>query len=169
MPQANRAAVVLHIGGAKCGSSAIQAYLSRNAATLAERGIAVPGKSLDFSSEVTGEQIWCFEDAVLGGTAATTLYDRLRTLLHDADEKGAGQVILSAENICNHPTLAPVLVRATEGREVRVVFYVRRQDDFLISSWQQWHLKLYDTVEAFLADRVGRVACWHSIWPNMIA
>ena len=46
---------------------------------------------------------------------------------------------------------------------MRVVFYVRRQDDFLISSWQQWHLKVFPSLESYLADRVGRVGNWHSM------
>ena len=163
MSRKTRAEVILHIGGAKCGSSAIQAFLKQNVAALAERGVLVPGKALDFASKVTGEQIWAFENGVAGGIEATGLSGRLEALLSAADEMGAARMILSAENMCNHAALAPVLARATQGREVRVVFYVRRQDDFLISSWQQWYLKLYASVEAFLADRVGRVACWHAM------
>ncbi|AZQ68811.1 hypothetical protein EF888_17750 [Silicimonas algicola] len=163
MSRANRAEVTLHIGGAKCGSSAIQAFLKQNAAALAERGVLVPGKALDFVSEVTGEQIWAFEDGVAGGIETPGLPSRIEALLSDADKRGAARVILSAENMCNHPGLAPLLARVTQERLVRIVFYVRRQDDFLLSSWQQWYLKLYDTLEAFLADRVGRVACWYNM------
>lgn len=155
--------LILHIGGAKCGSSAIQAYLARNAGELARRGIGVPGTGLDFDSEVTGEQIWMFENAATHGLHAAALGDKIARLLEHADEKGLERLVLSAENICNHPSLACVLADAFAARSARIVFYVRRQDDFLISSWQQWHLKLYDTVEAFLADRVGKLACWMSI------
>lgn len=162
MPQARETGLVLHIGGAKCGSSAIQAYLRQNAGRLAERGVAVPGTRLDFASEVTGEQIWFFEDAAAKGDFAA-IGQRLAAVMDEARGRGAEEVIVSAENICNHPGLAPVLAQATSGGRVRIVFYVRRQDDFLISSWQQWHLKLFDSVPAFLADRVGKVACWMSM------
>ena len=155
--------LILHIGGAKCGSSAIQAYLRQNAETLMNRNVAVPGKALDFSSEVTGEQIWAFEDAATGASDAAGLKARLIKLFADADDHGTGKIVLSAENICNHASLAPILASTCGNRSVKVVFYVRRQDDFLISGWQQWHLKVFDTVEAYLADRVGRVACWHSM------
>ena len=154
--------LVLHIGGAKCGSSAIQAFLRQNAGALRDRGIALPGKMLDFSSEVTGEQIWAFEDAAVGGDTEG-LSVRLSRLFDEAGEGGCDRVILSAENICNHPTLAHAVARARGNRPVKVVFYVRRQDDFLISGWQQWHLKMFPSVEAFLADRVGRVGCWYSM------
>ncbi len=155
--------IVLHIGGAKCGSSAIQAYLCQNAEALAERNIAIPGKRLDFESDVTGEQIWAFEDSVGIQTGEQGLVARLEALVAQAAARKSNKLVLSAENICNHPGLARMVERALSGCRVRIVFYVRRQDDFLISSWQQWHLKLYGSVEAFLADRVGKVACWHTM------
>lgn len=155
--------LTLHIGGAKCGSSAIQAYLAQNASALAEAGIGVPGTALDFDSEVTGEQIWAFENAATHGLHAATLGDKLTRLFESASEKGMQRLIASAENMCNHPALARALADVVGDRSVRIVLYVRRQDDLLISSWQQWHLKLYDTVEAFLADRVGKLGCWMSM------
>ncbi len=160
MPQNEALEVILHIGGAKCGSSAIQAFLAQNATILLERGIGIPGTELDFESNVTGEQIWAFENAVAHELRATALAERLGRLVQHAEERGLHRLVLSAENICNHRSLAPLLRQAFEERAVTIVFYVRRQDDFLISSWQQWHLKLYETVEAFLADRVGRLGCW---------
>lgn len=160
MPPSDTADLVLHIGGAKCGSSAIQAYLAENAAILAKRGVGVPGKGLDFDSEITGEQIWLFENAATHGLHAASLEEKLSRLFEAAEVKGLKRLVLSAENMCNHPSLACAMAEASKGRAVQVVFYVRRQDDFLISSWQQWHLKLYDTLDAFLADRLGRLGCW---------
>ncbi len=155
--------LTVHIGGAKCGSSAIQAFLRQNAETLGSRGIALPGTGLDFASDVTGEQIWAFEKAVTAGGGTQDLERRLSELLTLADERAAKNVILSAENICNHSALAEAFRRSVGNRAIRVVFYVRRQDDFLISSWQQWHLKVFPSLEAYLADRVGRVANWYSM------
>lgn len=152
--------LVLHIGGSKCGSSAIQQWLAQNAAALEKRGVGVPGQELDFASTVTGEQIWAFENAVTRPGGLEEVPGRLTALLEAAEERGLATLILSAENLCNHAVLAPVIKSAAGERKVRVVMYVRRQDDFLISSWQQWHLKLYETVEAFLTDKIGRAANW---------
>lgn len=159
MRSADRMRVILHIGGAKCGSSAIQAYLALNAAALGARGLGVPGTALDFASRVTGEQIWFFEDAVAAGDPSA-IGKQLERLLRQARERGLSGVVISAENLCNHLSLAALLATALVDAEVRVVFYVRRQDDFLISSWQQWNLKRYASVGEFLADRVGKDARW---------
>lgn len=162
MPQGDKPEVILHIGGSKCGSSAIQAYLQQNADALRDNGVVVPGQRLDLDSPVTGEQIWRFEEAATSGQLQA-LAGKVRLLIGKARETGARAIVLSAENICNHPQLAPALADALSDVQVRIVLYVRRQDDFLISSWQQWHLKRFASIEAFLSDRVGSVACWTSI------
>lgn len=154
--------VVLHIGGSKCGSSAIQAYLRQNAKALAERGVAVPGQGMDFHSHVSGEQIWFFENAAVQGDEHH-LRTQMQSAIKQAQADGMNTLIISAENICNHGSLAAVLKRALGGAEVQIVFYVRRQDDFLISGWQQWHLKQFDSLASYLADRVGRVGNWYQM------
>jgi hypothetical protein len=152
--------VILHLGGAKCGSSAIQAYLKQNAMALSERGVLVPGTGLNFDTEVTGEQIWYFEEAATEADGPARLRKDISGLMATAAEKGCRTVVISAENICNHATLAPVLKQALAGCETRVVFYVRRQDDFLISSWQQWNLKRFASLEAFLDQKAASDARW---------
>lgn len=159
MPGSDKPRVILHIGGAKCGSSAIQAYLSLNADALASRGVGVPGVRLDFVSPLTGEQIWFFEDAMATGDVSG-IQIAVRHLVDEACARGLSDVIISAENLCNHPALAAGFAEVLSGVETRVVFYVRRQDDFLISSWQQWNLKRFDAIEMFLKQRVGKDACW---------
>lgn len=154
--------VVLHIGGSKCGSSAIQASLRQNTETLTSMGVAVPDQNLSLASDVTGEQIWLFENAAAKGEESG-LASQLRKTANLAQEKGFNTLIASAENICNHPSFAAPLADALTGIDVKVVLYVRRQDDFLISGWQQWHLKQFDSLASFLADRVGRVANWYEM------
>lgn len=159
MQSPDKPRVILHIGGSKCGSSAIQAFLAKNAEALADRSVGVPGQKLDFESTVTGEQIWFLEDAAAAGQHEL-IRDRVIALTSQAKKRGLSTIVISAENICNHPDLAEVMTSALEGADVQIIFYVRRQDDFLISSWQQWNLKRFDRVEDFLKERVGQDACW---------
>lgn len=154
--------VILHIGGSKCGSSAIQAYLARNVEALRARGLGVPGVDLDFTSKVTGEQIWFFENAATSGQHSLVA-QRVQSLITAAREAKMSRLVISAENLCNHAGLAPVLAEVLGGLDASIVFYVRRQDDFLISSWQQWNLKRFPSVEAFLEARAGKDACWYSM------
>lgn len=159
MPTRDKPRIVLHIGGAKCGSSAIQAYLAVNSDILATRGVCVPGVKLDLVSEVTGEQIWFFEDRAVSGDLEG-IRTAMKELLAEAWERSFSDVVISAENLCNHPELAAIFASVLTDFEARIVFYVRRQDDFLISSWQQWNLKRFGTIEEFLAQRVGKDARW---------
>ncbi len=162
MPPPDKPRIILHIGGAKCGSSAIQAYMALNARALAARRVGVPGTSLDFRSPVTGEQIWLFENAVTGGELPE-LGRRLARLPEEARERGFSTVIVSAENLCNHAILPEMFANALTDTDVGIVFYVRRQDDFLISSWQQWNLKRFASMTDFLAERAGRDGRWMSM------
>ena len=159
MSPRNSMRVVLHIGASKCGSSAIQAYLALNRDALADRGVIVPDTDLSLGGDVTGEQIWFIENSLRenGGRAISAA---AQDLVSEAGRRGCETLVLSAENICNTPDLATLFAGAFEGCDVTVVFYVRRQDDFLISSWQQWNLKRFDSLEAFLHQRVGRDARW---------
>ena len=44
--------------------------------------------------------------------------------------------------------------------DVQIVAYVRRQDDFILSSWYQWWLKTHDSFESYLAECVGKHGDW---------
>ena len=91
MSQISDIGVILHLGGAKCGSSAIQAYLKQNAMALSERGVLVPGTGLNFDTEVTGEQIWYFEEAATAVDGPARLRKDFSGLMATAAEKVVAQ------------------------------------------------------------------------------
>ena len=152
--------VVLHIGAAKCGSSAIQHHLANNLARMGQIGIGVPGKNLDAESEVTGELIWFFENLGEREDRLGILRRRFARLLARSETSGHSHLVVSAENICNHPDYAVLLREALPGIDTKVVFYVRRQDDYFISAWQQWNLKRFNSLDDYLSLRVGLDARW---------
>lgn len=49
--------------------------------------------------------------------------------------------------------------------------YLRRQDEFLLSAWQQWHSKIETDFWAWLVSRVGTLGNWSAYlerWENVL-
>jgi hypothetical protein len=71
--------------------------------------------------------------------------------------------ILSAENLINSYAYADLLAPALDLFNVRIVAYVRRQDQWLNSAWQQWYLKVFATFEELLDDRAAELCNWDAL------
>ena len=154
--------LVVHIGCAKGGSSALQRALRLNHATLASRGVVVPSCDLNPDSEITGSQAGFFEACVRDRRAMPIpgLDDLLETC---ADTYGASTVVLSAENLSNPLGFETVFEDLVRRFNVKIVIYVRRQDEFLESSWQQWNIKLGGSLLAWMIRSVGNRGDWPTI------
>lgn len=143
--------LVLHPGHPKCGSSSIQFALYSNIDQLAEQGVFIPNRRFEFPAdgrayrERLGNPVHYFEAISDTGTAAA-FEDKLIASLAAIGSAGGQKVIISAENLGNQPgitTRRPVHeILARHFPDTRVVFYVRRQDEWMVSSWQQWGHKL---------------------------
>ncbi|MDH4278858.1 MAG: hypothetical protein OEZ14_00610 [Acidimicrobiia bacterium] len=156
----DRPRLVLHIGAGKCGSSAIQQFLVVNAESLADDGFLVPGRYLEPKPEGCGQHLAYFEDGIASPGFGDDLMAKL-TALHDhAVEHDFGAVILSAENLINPKGFVDLFVPARELFDITVVAYVRRQDDFVISAWQQWQIKQHDDFWEYYGRHRGGVN-WH--------
>jgi hypothetical protein len=146
--------VLIHIGAPKAASSSIQSFLARNAGRLREQGIYPLDKDLKSAksdgSSILGadmalETLLQSEDAADRKTAA--LVDRYCKAF-DAEGRHAqnGVVLWSAENLTRLSADRHVLLSAFEqiGRrfDLQLLFYVRRPDLWLESSWKQWVLKV---------------------------
>ncbi|MCF6303759.1 MAG: hypothetical protein L3J33_00105 [Rhodobacteraceae bacterium] len=154
--------IIIHIGAAKCGSSAIQNFIALNRNELAKKGVLVPSQKLDMEEPFSGEQIWFFENIRTQENRIAKLKQRFALLEKHMDAHNLHTLILSAENISNTGHLASDLEEAVTGFDPMVVFYVRRQDDYLLSSWQQWHLKGVESIERLLADAPDIMFNWYA-------
>ncbi|WP_110708377.1 hypothetical protein [Salinicola sp. CR57] len=141
--------LLLHPGHAKCGSTSIQRAIIRNRPGLADNRVVVPDPHLrlpgDAGFDPYGETPREFFRQVMeNGGDTTSLRSRLASWQESPLWRDATFVI-SAENLINH-LLGPIgegihRVLAEYFDDVKVIYYIRRQDDYLLSAWQQWGFK----------------------------
>ena len=159
----------IHIGAGKCGSSAIQAYLGRNSVTLQKQGILVPGEKLDLESNCTGNQIWFFQNGISQPDFKSAVERRIRRLHTSMVENELDHLIVSAENLINPDGFCLLFSELKPLFDIEILAYVRRQDDYLISAWQQWYLKYFDTFEDYVCSMGDRVDWFRALesWRDM--
>lgn len=140
--------VVLHIGTEKTGTTSVQQLLRHNRRTLRDRGVLYPrapgkvrhvglGYFANDDETLARTRDWLRSDH----TDAAAFRRRLRRrLLRETAESGASHVVLSDEALWRVPDAAAArlgrLLRQV-GTTVRLVAYLRRQDDHLVSRYQQ--------------------------------
>lgn len=152
--------LVVHIGAGKCGSSAIQQFLLANRHDLRKRGVLFPGRNLEDDDTRGSQQLQFFEDNIDDDSFPDLVRRRLIGLHEIVMAEELHTVVISAENLIN-PKPFPRLFAGLEDRfDIRVVAYVRRQDDYVVSGWQQWHIKRYADFWDYYGRIRGRID-WH--------
>jgi hypothetical protein len=150
--------LVLHPGHGKCGSSSIQAEIYRRREQLESRGVFIPDGRLRFGFEPDSPRarrppegadpggawypVAYFRSLIEGRLVLSELERRLdEARARAAGERGVGRLLITSENLCRFQQgRTPELHRLIASRfeRVRVLCYVRRQDDWILSAWQQW-------------------------------
>ncbi|WP_119068493.1 hypothetical protein [Rubrobacter indicoceani] len=159
--------ITVHVGANKTGSSAVQRFLGRNAALLFRReNIVVPNKDFEWLKKVgPGNQVFAFQELLNGPEKERGRLDEaLGRIFRDHPE--TQRIVLSAENLAAHPEAPDLFSKLAEEYRVEVVMYVRRQDEFLLSSWQQWNSKISTDFWAWLVSEVGRLGDWEAYLRN---
>jgi hypothetical protein len=145
-----RPELVLHIGSGKTGTSSIQFLLGSNRRRLAEHGWLYPSVASDdwhrhtrfglfvqSDERVVDEHAWRREQHA---TPAAFRKAFQRQLVTEIRKSGLSRVLLSDEALYGSPEEALRRLRRFTDRaagRVRVLVYLRRQDDHLISRYQQ--------------------------------
>ncbi len=159
--------LVLHIGMGKTGTSSIQAFLNQNRRRLAETGILyprTPGRSrhlrLTLSVQPDDRLVKQRRWRRLGETDPESFRKTFRRrLFNEINESGLSQVLLSDEALYGSTNEALRRLRQFTdriARDLRLVVYLRRQDDHLVSRYQQV-VKVGETRR--LAKQVRQVGC----------
>jgi hypothetical protein len=119
--------LVIHAGIHRTGTTSLQQFLARNRAALAARGLVYPGA--ESSQQALAWALHRRRDgaeAVLG-------------LVEEAAAAGVDRLLLSGEDFAIHQDLG--WLEAVAARvDTRAVFYLRRQDHWLMS-WYNQHVK----------------------------
>lgn len=146
--------LIIHIGGAKCGSSSIQHFLSHNHAALTKRGVFSPDVHMKVGEQYWGNQLWFYEQAAVSPVL-------LKAIRPFATLNNMNTIVLSGENLTNFQNLAFEFKRQADVYDdVKIVMYIRRQDDFFVSAWQQWGAKLGVDIHRWINNHVGAYGNW---------
>lgn len=128
----------IHIGTPKTGSSAIQSFLWQNKETLEKNGYCYPDLSFryDFVSKHRNGYFLRAEDLGNKGSG----FEEGMEIIRLSFEKYSN-VILSDEGIWYegtkwHKKLLKIMQK--RGYQVKLIVYLRRQDEYLISRWNQY-------------------------------
>jgi hypothetical protein len=162
--------LALHIGSGKTGTTSVQALLHRNRQTLIDHGVLFPATLGRPRHELFG--LAMKPDAELVETApyrsqnseSPQAFRRRvrRRLFHEIDAASPERVLISDEALYgSHAGSLERLRRFTNrhARRLRLVCYLRRQDDHLVSRYQQV-VKVGEVRR--LADRVAQIDHSHT-------
>jgi hypothetical protein len=140
--------LVVHVGSGKTGTSSIQQFLRKNRKQLAGLDTLVPrslgdgrhvqlGLYLKSDETLSSRLSWKRAGFSSPAELRTEVPERLSA---EIAESGLSRVVVSDEGIyaSSEPALALLRALATDlARSLRVVVYLRRQDDFACSRYQQ--------------------------------
>jgi hypothetical protein len=147
--------VVLHVGMGKTGTSSVQFFLRDHREALVEAGLLypmTPGRGrhhkLSLSVKSDEELARSPEWARLGQNDSQRFRRRFRRkVLTEVEESGLSRVLFSDEVLfgSSYPALRRLGTWLTSvARTLRVVVYLRRQDEHLVSRYQE-EVKLGET------------------------
>lgn len=140
--------LVLHVGMGKTGTSTVQAFLRDRRDDLARAGVLLPqaagrarhakvGLFIQDDAALTASPEWPRIRAEVPQRFRTRFH---RRLLDEVDGSGAPRVLLTDEVLFMQPAEPLVRLRALTDElaaRTRLVVYLRRQEDHLVSRYQQ--------------------------------
>lgn len=157
--------LIVHIGANKTGSSAIQRFLSMNSLALREEGIVVPDGKFQVADKVQGHHVWGFAELLKSPPEGRKqLEDAIDAV--DAACPEASAILLSAENLTADPAAPSLFENLAKRYDTRVIIYIRRQDEYILSSWQQWYSKISDDFWAWVISVAGNMGNWRVYLEN---
>ena len=151
--------LIIHPGYAKCGSSSIQSFLYSNCQYLEDLGVYLPDKAFRFSFESNAEPLHLippnsYFEELITAQDWRAFETRLAQILAYAHEKKYKAILVSSELLGHECFLSSIQeihkILSCYFRDIKLCFYIRRQDDYLVSSWEQWSHKIGASLEKYV-------------------
>lgn len=122
--------IYIHIGAHKTGTSAIQTFLSLNREMLKTKGFLYPGMERAHHS-IAGEFRRFSLSQITNNPKSSTL-----TYFDEINKSNLDNIILSSEIFeCLHSSVESLKAFIDDKFEVKIIFYVRRQDEKIESMY----------------------------------
>lgn len=115
---------------------------------------------LSVGGPVSGDHVFALQELTKTGNAAA-FRDRIDAIF-DKSEPDTRAVVFSAENLSNTGNSA-IIAGLADDYDLRIVMYLRRQDDLLTSTWQQWASKLETDFNAWLIMALKQYGQWDRV------
>lgn len=163
----NMSKYIVHIGAGKTGSSTIQNFLRLNSEALLNHGFYVPGSDLG-NGKMTGEHVWATQKLLGESDPNSAIRKALLSMRDTAPE--ATTTLISAENLSNLGN-ARAFIGALPNDNCKVIIYIRRQDELLMSAWQQWHSKVEPDMHAWIVKALMQYGHWDRVineWADVV-
>ena len=150
--------LVLHPGHSKCGSTTIQKSIIKNRGLLESYGYIIPDPQMrtngDDGFNPNGETPRAFFRHAMEQKNLEPLKAKLERI-REKYGNTSKTILISAENLVNQLSSSAGLnihrLLRDSFDSYEVIYYIRRQDQFIMSAWQQWGYKKGLSLEAFVA------------------
>lgn len=159
---------IFHVGANKTGSSAIQQFVRDNVHNLRAGNFAIPDYQLGWGDEISGEQVLALAALMERPDAKQQIGEVLGRL--SATRPAGSTILVSGENLADLKD-PYAWGDALKMHDTRVILYIRRQDEFLASSWQQWHSKTHADFDSWLIEGIVTLGHWERIimaWEELV-
>ncbi|MEX0300535.1 MAG: hypothetical protein AB3N28_15785 [Kordiimonas sp.] len=148
---AQKTQLFLHIGHPKTASSTLQEFLFKNWRAIKAAGYVMPTAEFGISSEQTppNNTLWSLQKM----REAQDVSALMNWIIKAQTEYPDSKLLLASE--CLIQPEWPALFQAiSQAVDIQLIYYVRRQDQLLLSAWRQWGLKRGLSLDEFLARRL---------------
>jgi len=121
-------------------------------------GYLVPSSDFSIDGEVSGQHVWYMENCINSESGVDKLQADLEQFRKSYPLLEG--IIISAENLFEHPKAPSLFEKIHDHFDIKVVGHIRRQDEYIESSWQQWFSKIHEDFISWVFEVSGLRGNW---------